>query len=94
MGKKGWTFTTLDKAVRKLLQLTRKASCARTGGRRNRFEGKKTKTRAVNQTPTARDSDQTFRTACWPEPPETNALEGRGFPPPERSGANHAYLNS
>jgi hypothetical protein len=38
-GTKGWTFTDLDKAVQKLLQLTRKASRARTVSRRNRSNG-------------------------------------------------------
>jgi len=39
-GKKGWTFTTFDKAVQKLLQLTRKASRVRTVSRRNRRTGR------------------------------------------------------
>lgn len=42
-GKKGWTFTNLDKAFQKLLQLrkraTQKASRTGTVSRRNRFDG-------------------------------------------------------
>jgi hypothetical protein len=38
-GKKGWTFTSLTKAVHKLQQLTGKASRTGTVSRRNRFEG-------------------------------------------------------
>ena len=41
-GIKGWTFTNLEKAFEKLLQLRmralQKASCARTVSRRNRFD--------------------------------------------------------
>jgi len=40
-GKKGWTFTSLPKAVQKLLQLTRKASRAGTVSRRNRLGGQR-----------------------------------------------------
>src|SRR5215470_14792464 len=43
-GTKGWTFTNLDKAFQKLLHLTKrapkKASCAGTVSRRNRFGGR------------------------------------------------------
>lgn len=39
-GKKGWTFTSLAKAVQKLKQLAGKASCAGTVSRRNRFDGR------------------------------------------------------
>ena len=37
-GKKGWTFTRLAKAVQKLKQLARKASCAGTVSRKNCFD--------------------------------------------------------
>jgi hypothetical protein len=40
-GKKGWTFTSLFKAVQKLLQLTRKAASAGTASRKNRFDGQR-----------------------------------------------------
>jgi hypothetical protein len=38
-GKKGWTFTSLAKAVQKLEQLARKASRAGTVSRKNRLDG-------------------------------------------------------
>jgi hypothetical protein len=38
-GQKGWTFTSLQKAIEKLNDFTRKASRAGTVSRRNRFEG-------------------------------------------------------
>jgi hypothetical protein len=38
-GKKGWTFTSLGKAVQKLQQLAQKASRVRTVSRKNRFKG-------------------------------------------------------
>jgi hypothetical protein len=38
-GKKGWTFTSLTKAVQKLKELTGKASPAGTVSRKNRFKG-------------------------------------------------------
>jgi hypothetical protein len=38
-GKKGWTFTSLTKALQKLKQLAQKASRAGTVSRRNRFKG-------------------------------------------------------
>jgi hypothetical protein len=44
-GTKGWTFTNLDKAVQKLLQLGKRASqnapCSGTVSRRNRFDGQR-----------------------------------------------------
>jgi hypothetical protein len=44
-GKKGWTFTNVDKAFQKLLQLrgraTQKASCRGTVSRRNRRDGRR-----------------------------------------------------
>jgi hypothetical protein len=39
-GKKGWTVTDLAKAVQRLKELTRKASCAGTVSRRNRRYGR------------------------------------------------------
>ncbi|SRR6266478_9951194 len=38
-GKKGWTFTSLAKAVQKLKKLAQKASRAGTVSRKNRFKG-------------------------------------------------------
>jgi hypothetical protein len=40
-GTKGWTFTSLAKALAKAQQLAQKASCAGTVSRRNRFDGRK-----------------------------------------------------
>jgi hypothetical protein len=48
-GKKGWTFTTLAKAVQRLLQLTRKASCEGTLSRRNRLNGRRRSRAAGSQ---------------------------------------------
>jgi hypothetical protein len=42
-GKKGWTFPNLDKAVQKLLQLTRKASAAGTVSRKNRLQARRSR---------------------------------------------------
>ena len=39
-GKKGWTFTSLTKAVEKLERLAQKAPCAGTVSRRNRRKGR------------------------------------------------------
>jgi hypothetical protein len=38
-GKKGWTFTSLAKALQKLQELAQKGSCAGTVSRRNRWDG-------------------------------------------------------
>lgn len=38
-GKKGWTFTSLAKALQKVEQLAQKASCRGTVSRRNRRDG-------------------------------------------------------
>ena len=40
-GKKGWTFTSLAKAVQKLKRLAQKASRAGTVSRRNRLDGQR-----------------------------------------------------
>src|SRR5260370_12232328 len=40
-GKKGWTFTSLAKALQKLKQFAQKASCRGTVSRRNRFDARR-----------------------------------------------------
>ncbi len=48
-GKKGWTFTSLAKAVQKLKELAQKASCAGTVSRKNRFHGRRSSREAGSQ---------------------------------------------
>ncbi len=48
-GKKGWTFTSLAKAVQKLKELAQKASCAGTVSRKNRFHGRPSSREAGSQ---------------------------------------------
>jgi hypothetical protein len=67
-GKKGWTFTSLAKAVQKIKQLTRKASCRGTVRRKNRFDGQG----SIETRLTARDGSQPFlarQSFCHPVAP-------------------------
>jgi hypothetical protein len=67
-GKKGWTFTSLTKAVQKFQRLTGKPSRAGTAGRKNRFDGQG----SIEGRLTARDGSQPFlarQSFCHPVAP-------------------------
>jgi hypothetical protein len=73
-GIKGWTFTNLEKAFEKLLQLRmralQKASCARTVSRRNRFSGqRRLETRPANQPLPAHVCSEAFCARLFTETP-------------------------